>query len=383
MDILRRYELNELVEVRGGSCVSIYLPTHPSMPETQKDPIRFKNLLAEAEAQLVAMGVAVAEARALLKPPRELLEDREFWIHQTDGLAVFASKSMLRVFRLPSRFEELVVVTERFHVKPLLPLFAFDGRFYILALSQNQARLFEASKTSISELFPEGIPQDLKETLKPGQPERRLQFHTRAPQAGDRRAAVFHGHGTGVDDDKDALLRYCREIDEALRPLFKDETAPLVLACVDYLLPIYRSANTYSHLAERGISGNPESPHVAELRQRGWEIVSPSFSVGLNNAAAKYRRQAGTGRTSTDLKEIVSASIEGRLESLFVALGVRRWGRVDSETGVVQLHEEAQPGDEDLLDRAGIETLTKAGDVFAVKPDQIPAESDVAAIFRY
>ena len=382
MDILRRSELNELVRVRDGSCVSIYLPTHPSMPETQKDPIRFKNLLAEAEAQLVAMGIAVAKARDLLKQLRELLEDRDFWLHQTDGLTVFASESLLRAFRLPRRFDELVVVTERFHIKPLLPLFAFDGRFYILALSQNQARLFEASKTSISELFPEGIPQDLNEALKPGQPERGLQFHTRAPQAGDRRAAVFHGHGTGVDDNKDRLLRYCREIDGALQPLFKDETAPLVLASVDYLLPIYRSANTYSHLVEKGISGNPELLHAYELRQRGWEIVAPFFSERLDNAASKYRHLAGTGRTSTDLKEIVSAAINGRLESLFVALGIRRWGRVDSESGV-QLHDDAQPGDEDLLDRAGIETLTRGGDVFAVKPERIPAESDVAAIFRY
>jgi hypothetical protein len=49
----------------------------------------------------------------------------------------------LRSYRLPLPFEQLVVISDDFHLKPPLPFFASDGRFYILALSQNQVRLLE------------------------------------------------------------------------------------------------------------------------------------------------------------------------------------------------------------------------------------------------
>ena len=44
-----------------------------------------------------------------------------------------------------------------------------------------------------------------------------------------------------------------------------------------------------------------------------------------------------------------------------------------------------KPGmeEEDLLDFAAAETILNAGQVFAVPPDQIPGDGDLAAILRY
>jgi len=50
---------------------------------------------------------------------------------------------------------------------------------------------------------------------------------------------------------------------------------------------------------------------------------------------------------------------------------------------VVQLHREAQPGDADLLDFAAIQTYIQGGDVYAVKPNHVPDEAPLAAVFRY
>jgi len=46
-----------------------------------------------------------------------------------------------------------VVVSDRFHLKPLLPLLTGDGRFYILALSQNQVRLLQGTRYSVRGLY--------------------------------------------------------------------------------------------------------------------------------------------------------------------------------------------------------------------------------------
>jgi len=51
----------------------------------------------------------------------------------------------MQVYRLPLEFESLVVVGDRVHLKPLLSLFFGDRYFYLLALSQNQVRFFQAT----------------------------------------------------------------------------------------------------------------------------------------------------------------------------------------------------------------------------------------------
>ncbi|HXH10751.1 MAG TPA: hypothetical protein VNP04_13440 [Alphaproteobacteria bacterium] len=286
-------------------------------------------------------------------------------------------------YRLPLRFEELVVVTERFHLKPLLPLLTGDGSFYVLALSQNAVRLLQCTRHHVSEVDLENVPTSLDEALKYDDPERQLQFHTGTPPGTGRRPAMFHGHGVGIDDSKDNILRYCQQLDAGLRTLLRGEQAPLVLAAVDYLMPIYREANTYGHLLNDGVSGNPEGLSAEELQAQAWQVVEPHFRQAQEDAVRQYHRLAGTGRTANDIREVLPAAAHGRVECLFVAVGVQQWGTYDRNSEALQVHQEPQPGDEDLLDLAAMLTIANGGSVHAVKPDDVPGKAPLAAIYRY
>ena len=388
MDILTRDELRTLTRKPEGLCVSIYMPAHQVGAEIQQDPIRLKNLLSETEERLLADGLRTSEAQELLEPAEKLLQDGLFWQHQSDGLAIFLSSDQFGYYRLPFDFEELVVVADRFHIKPLLPLFSGDGRFYVLALSQSEVRLLQGTRYSVSEIDLEEVPASLAEVLKFNDPEKRFQFHTmtRTPGGKGERPAIFHGHGVAsADDPKDYISRYFHRVDESLHDLLRDEQAPLVLAGVDYLLPIYREANTYPHLVDEGIEGNPEELRAEELHGRAWTIVQPLFLAEQEEAAAQYRQLAGAGseQASHKLKEVVPAGYYGRVETLFVAVGLQQWGTFDPATNTVQVHEETEPGDEDLLDFAAIQTLLNNGTVYAVEPEKVPDEALLAAVFRY
>jgi hypothetical protein len=385
MDILNREELKRLSEKRDGGHVSIFMPTHRAGSETQQDPIRLKNLLGQAEERLVAAGLRTPEARAQLKPVSRLVEDRLFWQRQSDGLAIFVSSGMTCYYRLPLDFEELVVVAERFHVKPLLPLLSGDGRFYILALSQDQVRLLQGTRYRVGELDPEGAPTSLAEALRFDDPERRLQFHTASGPSGGKgsRPAMFYGQGAPSEDQKGDILRYFQKLDDGLQELLADEEAPLVLAGVDYLLPIYREANTYSHLLEEGVVGNPDSLSAKELHQRAWNVVQPRFLEGQEGAAQRFRQLADTDRASDQLVEIVPAAYYGRVDTLFVALDLQQWGTFDPATNQVQIHRNAEPGDQDLIDLAAVQTLLNGGAVYAVEEAYVPSGAALVALFRY
>jgi hypothetical protein len=49
------------------------MPTHRAFLETKQDPIRFKNLLREAEERLKAAGLPSQSAKKLLKQAKTLI----------------------------------------------------------------------------------------------------------------------------------------------------------------------------------------------------------------------------------------------------------------------------------------------------------------------
>jgi hypothetical protein len=264
MTVLSRQELRDLIEAAPGPCVSLYQPTHRAGPKIQQDPIRLKNLLREAEERLTTMGMRSPEAKDLLKPALSLVDDGLFWRHQLEGLALFLAPGRFHLYSVPLSFDELGVVAERFHLKPLLQLFTGDGRFYILALSQNEVRLLEGWRHGVTELDFAGAPSDIEEALGAERQEKQLQFHTRAPGGAGPRAAVFHGHGLGGEQTKLRLVRFFRRVDAALNDFLREEKAPLVVAGVEYYLPIYREASTYPLLMEEGVPGSPEGVSAEE-----------------------------------------------------------------------------------------------------------------------
>jgi hypothetical protein len=379
MELLSRAELETLIEEPEGLCVSIFLPTHRAGAQTQQDPIRFKNLLREAEEQLLAKEFRAPEAEELLGPAWEVLDDSVFWRHQSDGLAIFLSAGVFRYYRLPLNFEVLVVVADRYYLKPLLPLLTGDGQFYVLALSQNEVRLLRATRHSVSEVELEDVPESLADTLRYDDQEKQLQFHTGTAGGRGGRAAIFHGHEP--DDPKDDILRYFRQIDRGVQELLKGSQAPLVLVGVDYLLPIYREVSRYPHTIDEGVTGNPESLSPEELHERTWDAVRPRFSEAQQNAAARYRQLAGTGQTSRDVREIVAAAYYGRVETLFAASGTQQWGVFDPDTGDVDLYEGPEGGD--LLEFAAIQTILHHGTVYVTNLENMPADADAVSVFRY
>jgi hypothetical protein len=385
LDAVSRDELRALAGTVGGPCVSLFLPTHRAGPDSRPfakaDVIRFKNLLREAERTLRAVGTPAPETRRLLGPARARLDDDRFWRYQAAGLAVFVSRDRFRIFRVPRRLPELVVIARRFHLKPLLALLTGDGLFYILALSLNGTRLLEATRDGVREVGVPGMPRSLAEALRYDDPERQLQFHTATPAPPGRRPAVFHGHGAGTEDHKTGVLRYCQQVDRAVAAVVGG--APVVLAAVEYVQAIYRQASSHGSVLGDGVAGSPDAARSEELHARAWPLVEPRFQAQREAALARYRTLRGTGKTTSELGEALALALQGRIDVLAVALDVQRWGHLDRATGAVELRAAAAPGDEELLDVAAEATILNGGTVYAVEPGQMPHGGDVAAVLRY
>jgi hypothetical protein len=387
MNVLSKDDLTTLLEGRPGWHISMFMPMMQRGAETQQNPIRCKTLLRQAEDQLLARGVRPQEAQDLVQPVKQLLADHVFWQRQNQGLALFLAPQIFREYRVPFPLDQLVVVTHRFHIKPLLPLLSGNGHFFVLALSQKEVRLLQGTRYSISEVELQGVPQGIAEALRYEDVEKKGHHYPGSQGRPAGGISPLAGHGVGIEDathePQDPILRYFQQVDAGLRTFLRNEHAPLVLVGVEYLLPIYHRANTYPYLLAGRVAGNPEGLRPEELQERAWAIVQPHFQRAQDDAAAQYRQLAGTGRAADDIGAIVMAAYDGRIDTLFIAIDRQQWGSFHGESRTVEAHQEAVAGDDDLLDVAAMYTLLKRGTIYAVRLDQMPERTPAAAILRY
>jgi len=378
MSMLTTDGLKMLMEKQAEPCISIFMPTHRMGTEAREYKVRLKNLLREVEEKL-STSFYSADARQLLQPAQALLQEDSFWRQLSDGLAIFLSPELFTYYRLPLSVEESVVVGRHFHIRPVLPLFSGDGRFYVLAISQNQVRLLRCSRYSVHEVELKGMPRNLAEAVGREIPEN--QFHAGTHGRIGKREFVFHG--ADAYNARDDIVRYLRQIDEGLHKLLHQGRVPLVLAGVGNLFPIYREVNTYPYLMEEGIPGNPEELSAEELRRRAWTIMQPYFQRAQKDAAGRCRQLLVSGQASSDINEVVPAAYHGRVELVFVAIDLQRWGTFDPSADLVHIHQKAAPGDVDLLDFVAVHTILSRGTVYAVNMEEIPGKPPLAAVFRY
>src|SRR5690606_23721718 len=188
---MRRADLIALAQSTGFPRVSIYLPTHLTYPEIEQDPIRLSTLLKEAEQQLESAGLRRPEIDDLLAEARGRVPAAMFWRYQYHGLAVLIEKGATHWVKLPRSVPELVVISPRYHLRPMIPMFRNGDRFHVLAVTRDKVRFFEGRERELREAEVEGMPTGITDLLRHTEFDYELGFHAR--DRGDPRSGAEFG----------------------------------------------------------------------------------------------------------------------------------------------------------------------------------------------
>jgi hypothetical protein len=367
-DITSRRQNERLLQARGEGLVSIYLPTSPITPEADASRIAFKNLAGEAVARLREDGLAAAEREAVEQELEDLHDDPEFWTVQAHSLAVFADPRGLRSFRLPNQLTAALEVADRYYVKPLLRAVTFPQTAFILALAEGSVRLLEVTPDLPTfEVRVPDLPSDAadavgKASITDRSPTRRLQ---------------------GTEGRKTLVRSYARAVDRALRPVLGGQDVPLILAASEPIDAIFRSVNSYPHLAERSLAGSPEAASDGELGEAAREVLDGLYAEQLRERAERFEQRAADGRTAVEINDLGRAATFGAVDTLFVDIDAKVAGTIDEESGAVSLDEVEQPGDYGVIDELCRRVILADGTVLAVRAGEVPGGGAAAAILRY
>ena len=401
--------VRRLLGPHQAPCLSLYLPTHRRAPDNTVDLQAFRHLVAALEMALSGTQPAETIDR-LLDPFRQLQEDRDFWQHTRDGLAVLAADGRAEVFLLQWPVKPLAMATSRFHTLPLLRIAASIDRFNMLTLTSRSAHVYEglATEAGVERLEPvplhdpstggngiggievtraEAVDQ---ETFQPHRVQRGMGPSGMAP------GSIVHG-GAGstqddIDDDTEIFLRY---VDKVVHErVTKHSALPLVLVALPRLAAVFRRLSKNRLLLDDGI---PHDVHLLPAQELP-AVVAPLFAAAR---AARIARDVHTflqarprDLGSGDLSDIARAAVAGRVATLLIEKDRFEPGCLDPATGAIAGEGEmpvdlSRSGEQpairtaDLFGSVAETVLLHGGGVVALERNAMPTESGVAAIYRY
>jgi hypothetical protein len=365
-------------------CLSLYQPTHRHHPDNQQDPVRYANLVKALEASLLQQ-LPKDEVGPLLKPFLALADDRAFWNHTLDGLAVLGGKGIFRVYKLQRPVAELAIVADSFHTKPLLRILQSADRFHVLGLNRHAIRLFEGNRDALDEIEPaQGVPRTMTEALgdELTEPHQTVASYG---GAGGGHAPMHHGHGgkeSEVDSDAE---RFFRAVDRAvLEHHSQPSRLPLILAALPEHHHVFHEVSRNPFLVPESIAIHPDAlSSIDELRERAWQLMEPRYLARLAALVEEFGSARSRGLGDDEPAQVARAAVAGRVATLLIEARREVPGRIDAATGDIEFDELRHPEVDDVLDDLAELALKMGGDVVVVPADRMPTDTGVAAIYRY
>lgn len=373
---------DKLLNVQESPCISLYQPTHRTFPDRSQDVIRFKNLIKQIEASLQKK-YSESETKRLLKPFYELMKNQAFWNHPEDGLAVLATPHSFRVYKLPRPVSEIAVVSDSFHIKPLIRLMQSADRYQILGINRERVWLYEGNRDILQAIeLAEEVPETITEALGEALTEPHLTVATYGK--GAQGPAMHHGHGgRKADLDLDAE-RFFRQVDEAFfKHHVQSSKLPVILAALPEYHHLFHKISHNPYLLEQGIKLNPNDAKLTVLKSEAWAIMEPHYLKRLEDLLNAFKEAHAKALGSDDVSAVAEAALAGRVATLLLDGDRRIPGQIDHESGEVALDELLNPETDDVLDDLGELVLKTDGEVWVVPESQMPTKTGVAAIYRF
>ncbi|WP_030061342.1 hypothetical protein [Streptomyces novaecaesareae] len=356
--------LAELRRPRPYPAVSILMPTHRREPDDAQDPVRLRNLLAEAKEKVQSdPEVSRADRIDVLGQLDRALAEVDL-VHAEDGLAILAAPGEHQVWSLGRTAPARVVLSDTFLTRNLVAAHAAERPHWVVAIAADRVAVWGGTEERVAEQTGNGFP--LVRVHENPDPERQERI-------GDTPS-------TFRDEETKTFLR---QAETELGKLLADDPRPLYVVGEAAALALLDAAGPIAREATAQISHGGLAQADAETVRK---VVEPAVRAHAErevaDALALLDKARGGKAYAAGLDEVWQAAGEGRVDRLLVEENYRATVRDEGEHLVPD--EAGRPGvREDIVDEV-IERALDTGARIAFVPDGTLADSGrIAAALRY
>lgn len=357
----------ELLAQHEAPCVSMYFPAHRASPPAEQNLQRFRELLSQAERMLMEKFPNKQAKAGLAK--LHTIPAEQIGAGPHDGIAIFASPDYLQVLDLQRPVDELCVVSESFHVKPLIRTMQQGDRFQILCLSLNRIRILEGNQYAVSEVPLRNVPPSILEA--------------RVVHIGGKNMPEQHG-ATSAEQPAMRLDHFLRLLDTLVwENHSRVSHLPLIVAADVKNLSAFLEMSKNPYILEKGIAIDPEHQPNDRLRDEAWKLMEPRYQEEVRRLTDQFRVAQAHQKGTDELPIVAEAAAVGRVGTLLVDANRYVPGVLHKTSGTIESATSHDPRAEDLLDDLAEMVLKMDGQVYVLEHEQMPTDAGIAAVFRY
>lgn len=363
---------NEELLAAQGPFVTIYQSVELTLPNAEAEQVKFKNQLKKAQTQ-VKNECLGDDCDGLLHQLDQAPNDKKFWSIKKGSVAFFFTPKETFYYRLQTSVKDLIEFGDRPTILPIIEEFQYIENYYLLCLSNREMSLYRGALDQIERVE---LPDDAPTTLEIALGEEL----TRSQQlnAGGGGSGMIHGTNEKSDELDIDQENYYRAVDKYVFEHFsRDEQLPLVLFALTENQAVFRQLSKNSYLRDNKIEASPAQLDEKAIQKEAAKLISDLMTQRHSETIRRYEETTPQYKLGDQYQDLTSASLEGRIESLFIEKDVEIKGSID-ENG--QLGYE---GNENFLNQLALNVLATNGKVYVLDRAKMPGLKDVAAILRY
>lgn len=361
-------------------CISLYLPTHRHVNDAQQDRIMFKNLIRTI-AESLHQKYPDELIKELLKRFIDLEKDDDFWLNPTEGLAIFTNPDHQIIYKLHTPVDPLTIVSNSFHIKPLIQYFQSLQNVQLLGLDAEGFTLYEGNRYGIKPIVMDpDVPRTLEDAIGIHKADSYL---ARAAYAG-LGAGMMHGRGGRKDESEKSTEKFFRYVDKFVYENYSRESkCPLILlALAEYHNEFMKLSNN-PFLMKEGIKGDYSTFDENALQNKTNALLEPLLKQKLQDKIDRFNAAKTESLGSDQLSDIVKAALDKRIETVLIESNRIIPGKINLTNQKIEYgHLEATLLDDVLDDLAELVLLNK-GEVLLVPQEMMTTKNGIAAIYRY
>ncbi|MET7918371.1 chemotaxis protein [Streptomyces avermitilis] len=356
--------LAELRRPRPYPAVSVLTPTHRREPDNAQDPVRLRNVLADAKKQLEADPAITRERRTDVSAQLDLALAEVDLSHAEDGLAIFAAPGEHQVWSLARSVPERVVLSDTFLTRNLVAAQAAERPFWVLSVSADRVTLWNGGAGRVAKERTGGFP--MARSLEAPNTERKERIGDLPSTFRDERTRHFL---RDADIAMSAVLRA-----HPRRLYVTGEQAALSL--LDEIGSVTKDA---AHVPHGGLAhGGPDAV---------WAAVRPLIDAEDRKHVDTVIRDLETARGRKDfaagVDEVWQNAADGRIRLLAVEENYRVTVRANGGDHLVPAAGDDLDAREDIVDEIVEQCLETGAEVRFVPDGSLGEAQGIAGVLRY
>ena len=371
---LRGEDLLMLQKAKGNICISVIVPTHRTSPDRRVDKPEVEEAIDKAK-QLLQIKYPEKDIKPLLQSLDDQLEAIDF-VHNTEGIGLYISPGVKVIVHFPFPVEEKIMVDNNFEIRDLLYKLNYDQPYYVLMLTEKEAKLFEGSWNNLSEIKEDNWPWKYEDEYVYSKPARSSSF------AGQAHVKIFEKDKTELEHIR--FTNFFREIDKKLNDYLMNNT-PLIILAPERENSLFEKISMHRKNIIHKIHGSYGYENLKSISDIVWPGMYEHLQTERKQLINEFKEMIGEHRGISGIQSVWEATKEGKALKLLVEKDYRCPGFVTENDYNLYLrppnatHKTLPDAVDELIETV----LQKNGKVYFTDNDWLKDYGRIALITRY